>query len=98
MICTPHPFPLTNQQLIVNKSSAIVYPRCTNTSSSESESDCGSIGWAFTLFIAWNLLSMVSPETRTCAVFSNVKVKYIFVNMFTGECIPTFDIKSIHSL
>ncbi|KAL1701237.1 Ion transport protein-domain-containing protein [Schizophyllum commune] len=36
---------------------AVVYPRCTN-SGSEGESDCGSVGWAFVLFIAWNLLSM----------------------------------------
>lgn len=37
---------------------AVVYPRCTNASSSLSDSDCGSVGWAFTLFIAWNVLSM----------------------------------------
>jgi len=36
---------------------SVQYPRCTN-SSSQGESDCGSIAWAFTLFIAWNLLSM----------------------------------------
>ncbi|KAK7018498.1 Ion transport protein-domain-containing protein [Favolaschia claudopus] len=36
---------------------ATVYPRCTNPEQEEN-SDCGSIGWAFTLFIAWNLLSM----------------------------------------
>ncbi|KAF7334437.1 hypothetical protein MVEN_02273100 [Mycena venus] len=36
---------------------AIEYPRCTNLDSEEN-SDCGSVGWAFTLFIAWNLLSM----------------------------------------
>ncbi|KAJ6570981.1 Ion transport protein-domain-containing protein [Mycena vulgaris] len=36
---------------------AVVYPRCTNPDSDEN-SDCGSVGWAFTLFIAWNLLSM----------------------------------------
>ncbi|KAJ7661709.1 Ion transport protein-domain-containing protein [Mycena rosella] len=35
----------------------VVYPRCTNADSEEN-SDCGSAGWAFTLFIAWNLLSM----------------------------------------
>ncbi|KAJ7726287.1 Ion transport protein-domain-containing protein [Mycena maculata] len=35
----------------------IVYPRCTNFDTEEN-SDCGSAGWAFTLFIAWNLLSM----------------------------------------
>ncbi|KAK6992776.1 hypothetical protein R3P38DRAFT_3429453 [Favolaschia claudopus] len=38
-------------------STATVYPRCTNPEQEEN-SDCGSIGWAFTLFIAWNLLSM----------------------------------------
>ncbi|KAJ7058571.1 Ion transport protein-domain-containing protein [Mycena amicta] len=33
------------------------YPRCTNSNNADN-SDCGSPGWAFTLFIAWNLLSM----------------------------------------
>lgn len=42
--------------------SAIVYPRCTNSLTPNSDSDCGSVGWAFTLFIAWNLLSMVWPS------------------------------------
>ncbi|TFK68921.1 hypothetical protein BDN72DRAFT_646515 [Pluteus cervinus] len=37
---------------------ALEYPRCTNSSTSKQESDCGSIAWAFTLFISWNLLSM----------------------------------------
>ncbi|KAF5368727.1 hypothetical protein D9757_010428 [Collybiopsis confluens] len=37
---------------------ALVYPRCTNSSNRDEDSDCGSFGWAFTLFIAWNLLSM----------------------------------------
>ncbi|EKM51356.1 uncharacterized protein PHACADRAFT_263446 [Phanerochaete carnosa HHB-10118-sp] len=37
---------------------ALVYPYCTNASSANGDSDCGSTGWAFTLFIAWNLLSM----------------------------------------
>ncbi|KAJ7487241.1 Ion transport protein-domain-containing protein [Mycena galericulata] len=35
----------------------IVYPRCTNLDSEEN-SDCGSPAWAYTLFIAWNVLSM----------------------------------------
>ncbi|TBU26428.1 Ion transport protein-domain-containing protein [Dichomitus squalens] len=35
---------------------ALDYPRCTITASGET--DCGSVYWAFTLFIAWNLLSM----------------------------------------
>ncbi|KAJ4481205.1 Ion transport protein-domain-containing protein [Lentinula aciculospora] len=37
---------------------ALVYPRCSNSSAQDVDSDCGSFGWAFTLFIAWNLLSM----------------------------------------
>lgn len=39
--------------------SSLVYPRCTHSTPSDPDSDCGSTGWAFTLFIAWNLLSMV---------------------------------------
>ncbi|KAI0822128.1 Ion transport protein-domain-containing protein [Trametes gibbosa] len=35
---------------------ALVYPRCTVTPSGDT--DCGSVYWSFTLFIAWNLLSM----------------------------------------
>ena len=35
--------------------SDLIYPRCTEGS----ETDCGSSSWAFSLFIAWNLLSMV---------------------------------------
>ncbi|KAK7450534.1 calcium channel protein [Stygiomarasmius scandens] len=37
---------------------ARVYPLCTNSSDTEEDSDCGSVGWAFILFIAWNILSM----------------------------------------
>ncbi|THU96001.1 hypothetical protein K435DRAFT_778779 [Dendrothele bispora CBS 962.96] len=37
---------------------ARVYPLCTNSSDNQEASDCGSVGWAFTLFIAWNILSM----------------------------------------
>ncbi|KAH9916480.1 Ion transport protein-domain-containing protein [Fomitopsis serialis] len=35
---------------------ALEYPRCTVLPNGDS--DCGSTTWAFTLFIAWNLLSM----------------------------------------
>ncbi|OCH86932.1 hypothetical protein OBBRIDRAFT_890152 [Obba rivulosa] len=34
----------------------LTYPRCTTLPTGDS--DCGSVAWAFTLFIAWNLLSM----------------------------------------
>ncbi|KAH8826844.1 Ion transport protein-domain-containing protein [Flagelloscypha sp. PMI_526] len=37
---------------------AIEYPRCTNSGPSNSVSDCGSVVWAFALFILWNVLSM----------------------------------------
>lgn len=37
---------------------AVSYPRCTNSSSSLAESDCGSWAWSITLFIAWNVVSM----------------------------------------
>ncbi|KAG9016762.1 calcium channel protein [Tulasnella sp. 427] len=36
----------------------ISYPACTNSGEDDPDSDCGSTGWAYTLFIAWNLLSM----------------------------------------
>ncbi|KAF9557915.1 high-affinity cell membrane calcium channel [Agrocybe pediades] len=36
----------------------LTYPRCTNSGTNETDSDCGSTAWAFGLFIAWNLLSM----------------------------------------
>ncbi|KAF8632710.1 hypothetical protein AX15_001734 [Amanita polypyramis BW_CC] len=35
---------------------ALTYPRCTIIEGGES--DCGSTAWSFSLFIAWNLLSM----------------------------------------
>ncbi|KAL4071924.1 Ion transport protein-domain-containing protein, partial [Scleroderma citrinum] len=37
---------------------ATIYPRCTYTTSAFFQTDCGSIAWALSLFIAWNLLSM----------------------------------------
>ena len=42
----------------MDRTSALDYPRCTI--SAFGETDCGSVYWAFSLFIAWNLLSMVS--------------------------------------
>lgn len=44
--------------------STIIYPRCTISALDEHESDCGSVGWAYTLFIAWNILSMVRPSSQ----------------------------------
>ena len=39
--------------------SDLTYPRCTNSLVNKADTDCGSTPWAFGLFIAWNLLSMV---------------------------------------
>lgn len=39
--------------------STVSYPACTNSGEDDPDSDCGSTGWAYSLFIAWNLLSMV---------------------------------------
>ncbi|KAF8840292.1 hypothetical protein BDN67DRAFT_996862 [Paxillus ammoniavirescens] len=36
----------------------LTYPRCTQVSQGPSQTDCGSTTWAFSLFIAWNVLSM----------------------------------------
>ncbi|KAG2356552.1 Ion transport protein-domain-containing protein, partial [Suillus spraguei] len=36
----------------------LAYPRCTIKAGTLVETDCGSTAWAFSLFIAWNLLSM----------------------------------------
>ena len=44
--------------------SALEYPRCTQVSHGVYQTDCGSTAWAFSVFIAWNLLSMV----RACMV------------------------------
>jgi len=37
---------------------ALTYPRCTNSTPEVPASDCGSTGWAYGLFIAWNVVSM----------------------------------------
>lgn len=39
--------------------STLEYPRCSQVSSGVYQTDCGSTAWAFSMFIAWNLLSMV---------------------------------------
>ncbi|KAF8585271.1 hypothetical protein K439DRAFT_1632798 [Ramaria rubella] len=36
----------------------VEYPRCTNSTPTDPDSDCGSVSWAYFLFIAWNILSM----------------------------------------
>jgi hypothetical protein len=48
----------------------------------------GDSGWAFTLFIPWNLLSMVGdvPDSNSPPTLS----QYIFMNMFTGVIAENF--------
>ncbi|KAF8548118.1 hypothetical protein OG21DRAFT_1489654 [Imleria badia] len=36
----------------------LAYPRCTQVSHGVYQTDCGSTPWAFSMFIAWNVLSM----------------------------------------
>ena len=60
--CTTSKYSLLQSFLSLSNQarSTITYPRCTDSSPAEQDSDCGSVGWAYTLFIAWNILSMVS--------------------------------------
>lgn len=48
---------MSRYHLGVTDNSTIEYPRCTD-SDNYLYSDCGSVGWAYVLFIFWNLLSM----------------------------------------
>ncbi|KAJ7186710.1 Ion transport protein-domain-containing protein, partial [Mycena filopes] len=71
---------------------AIVYPRCTNSDTAEN-SDCGSIGWAFTLFIAWNLLSMyIFVNMFTGVVVENFS--YVFQTSGSSKSITRAQMRS----
>ncbi|KAJ7479857.1 Ion transport protein-domain-containing protein [Mycena latifolia] len=71
---------------------AVVYPRCTNPNSEE-DSDCGSIGWAFTLFIAWNLLSMyIFVNMFTGVVVENFS--YVFQTSGSSKSITRAQMRS----
>ena len=76
----------------MDRTSALDYPRCTI--SAFGETDCGSVYWAFSLFIAWNLLSMVSRNAygvQTCPPpITNLLAQYIFANLFTGVVVDSF--------
>ncbi|CAA7264458.1 unnamed protein product [Cyclocybe aegerita] len=62
----------------------LTYPRCTNSSPTEVDSDCGSTAWAFALFIAWNLLSMyIFVNMFTGVVVENFS--YVFQASGTGS-------------
>ncbi|KAJ7112947.1 Ion transport protein-domain-containing protein [Mycena epipterygia] len=71
---------------------AVVYPRCTNADSEEN-SDCGSAGWAFTLFIAWNLLSMyIFVNMFTGVVVENFS--YVFQTSGSSKSITRAQMRS----
>lgn len=55
---------MLNFALMLPHYSATQYPHCTESSAHHSDTDCGSTAWAFSLFIAWNILSMVSLGMR----------------------------------
>ncbi|KAJ7019630.1 Ion transport protein-domain-containing protein [Mycena alexandri] len=71
---------------------AIVYPRCTNSDTAEN-SDCGSEGWAFSLFIAWNLLSMyIFVNMFTGVVVENFS--YVFQTSGSSKSITRAQMRS----
>ncbi|KAJ7906586.1 Ion transport protein-domain-containing protein [Mycena leptocephala] len=71
---------------------AVEYPRCTN-SDSEENSDCGSIPWAFSLFIAWNLLSMyIFVNMFTGVVVENFS--YVFQTSGSSKSITRAQMRS----
>ncbi|KAJ7243891.1 Ion transport protein-domain-containing protein [Mycena haematopus] len=71
---------------------AIEYPRCTNADSEEN-SDCGSAAWAFTLFIAWNLLSMyIFVNMFTGVVVENFS--YVFQTSGNSKSITRAQMRS----
>ncbi|KAH0835701.1 Ion transport protein-domain-containing protein [Lanmaoa asiatica] len=73
----------------------LAYPRCTHVSYGIYQTDCGSTAWAFSMFIAWNLLSMVRTMHDRAYLPARLTVffffcQYIFVNMFTGVIVQSF--------
>ncbi|KAJ6629913.1 Ion transport protein-domain-containing protein [Mycena sp. CBHHK59/15] len=71
---------------------AIMYPRCTNDDTEEN-SDCGSVGWAFALFISWNLLSMyIFVNMFTGVVVENFS--YVFQTSSSSKSITRAEIRS----
>ena len=71
--------------------STIVYPRCTNPSLADPDTDCGSAGWAYSLFIAWNLLSMVSIRIYMCV---RVFFHFALSSTYSPTCLPVIHLIS----
>lgn len=71
----------------------LAYPRCTIRSGKLVESDCGSTAWAFSLFIAWNLLSMyIFLNMFTGVVVQNFS--YVFQSTGGAKAITREEIRS----
>ncbi|KAG1893620.1 Ion transport protein-domain-containing protein [Suillus fuscotomentosus] len=72
---------------------ALAYPRCTINTSGLVETDCGSAAWAFSLFIAWNLLSMyIFVNMFTGVVVQNFS--YVFQSTGGAKAITREEIRS----
>ncbi|KAI6152729.1 Ion transport protein-domain-containing protein [Pisolithus thermaeus] len=72
---------------------ATVYPRCTYTAGIITETDCGSTAWAFSLFIAWNLLSMyIISNMFTGVVVENFS--YVFQSTGGAKSIARREMRS----
>lgn len=73
---------------------ATVYPRCTYAAGNIAETDCGSIAWAFSLFIAWNLLSMyIISNMFTGVVVENFS--YVFQSTGGAKSITRREMRSL---
>ncbi|KAI6127016.1 Ion transport protein-domain-containing protein [Pisolithus sp. B1] len=73
---------------------ATVYPRCTYAAGIITETDCGSTAWAFSLFIAWNLLSMyIISNMFTGVVVENFS--YVFQSTGGAKSITRREMRSL---
>lgn len=86
-ICTTSMFFIITECLVFGAYdlfSDLTYPRCTNSLVDKAETDCGSTPWAFGLFIAWNLLSMVIRS------FSSARAGFadLASSIFSWICLP----------
>ncbi|KAG6337189.1 hypothetical protein ID866_1903 [Astraeus odoratus] len=76
---------------------AVVYPRCTYSSGDFAQTDCGSVVWAFSLFIAWNLLSMyIILNMFTGVVVENFS--YVFQSTGGAKSITRREMRSFKKI
>ncbi|KIM51695.1 hypothetical protein SCLCIDRAFT_33242 [Scleroderma citrinum Foug A] len=76
---------------------ATVYPRCTYVATRSFQTDCGSTAWAFSLFIAWNLLSMyIMLNMFTGVVVENFS--YVFQSTGGAKSITRREMRSFKKI